>query len=282
MKIILVFTYLPMGGIVIAFKEFSPFKGIWDSPWVGLKNFETYFSGTYFIRNLTNTLMINVYSLVFGFPLPIIFALLLNEVRSKSFKKSIQTISYMPHFISIVVVVGMVTTFLNPESGIINILRSALGMEKVYFLTKSEWFRPIYTLMYIWKETGFGAVIYISALAGGNQELYEACVIDGGGKWRQLLNVTLPGIASTIMVMLILRIGGMIEVGYEAIILLYQPATYPTADVISTFIYRTGLGSAQPKYSLSAAVGLVNSVVSLMLVLFSNYISKKYTETSVL
>jgi putative aldouronate transport system permease protein len=278
--IYVLFTYLPMGGLIIAFKNYSPFVGILESPWVGFDNFIEYFTGAYFVRNLVNTLMINVYSLIFGFPLPIIFALLLNEVRSAWFKKTVQTVSYMPHFISIVVVVGMLTTFLS-LTGVVNIFRDRLDLDKIYFLTIPEYFRTIYTSMFIWKETGFGAVIYIAALAGINQELYDACIVDGGGRWRQLWNVTLPGIMNTVMVLLILKIGGLIEVGYEAIILMYQPSTYPTADVISTFIYRTGIESASPRYSLTTAVGLVNSVVALFLVLGANWLSKKQTETGI-
>jgi putative aldouronate transport system permease protein len=276
------FNYLPMYGILMAFQDFSPYKGIAGSAWVGLNNFIEYFTGTYFVRNLCNTLLINIYSLVFGFPLPIIFALMLNEVRSVWFKKTVQTISYMPHFISVVVVVGMVMTFLSPSNGIVNIFREMMGLDKVYFMTKAEYFRPLYTFMNIWKETGFGAVIFISALAGVDQELYEACIVDGGGRWRQLWHITLPGIMSTIMVLLILRIGGLISVGYESIILMYQPSTYSTADVISTYIYRIGLESSKPNYSLSTAVSLVNSLVSLVLVLGSNWMSKKMTDSGVM
>jgi putative aldouronate transport system permease protein len=186
----------------------------------------------------------------------------------------------MPHFISIVVVVGMLTTFLS-LNGIVNVFRDRLGADKIYFLTVPEYFRPIYTAMNIWKETGFGAVIYIAALAGINQELYDACIVDGGGRLRQLWHITLPGIMNTVMVLLILRIGSLIEVGYEAIILMYQPSTWPTADVISTYIYRAGLANSSPNYSLTTAVGLINSVVALMLVLGANYLSQKQTETGI-
>lgn len=273
----LMFAYKPMYGLQIAFKEFSVFKGIAASPWIGFDHFITFFQSPYFIRTLVNTLLISLYSLIWGFPAPIILALLLNEVRNVLFKKAVQTLTYLPHFISVVVVAGIVTNFLAPSNGLVNIMMAKLGFEKIYFLTVPEYFRTILISMNIWKEAGFGAILYIAALSGINPELYEAAVIDGANKWKQVWHVTLPGILPTVMIMLILRIGNILDVGYEAIILLYQPATYETADVISTYMYRAGIREGQ--YDLTTAVGLFNSAVGLVLVIAANKLSKKFTES---
>jgi putative aldouronate transport system permease protein len=276
----LIFIFKPMYGLIIAFQDYRPAKGITGSDWVGMKNFMTFFQGPYFARTLKNTVMISLYSIIFNFPVPVILALMLNEIRGKAFKKCVQTVSYLPHFISIVVVAGILISFLSPSSGVINLIRTKLGLESVYFLTKKEYFRTIYTLMNMWKDSGFNAVIYIAALAGVNQELYEACKIDGGNRWRQTWHVTLPGIQNTIIIMLIMRVGSILQVSYEAIILLYQPATYETADVINTYIYRVGLAASRPDFSQTTAVGLVNSLVGLALVAGANYLGKKYSEVS--
>ncbi len=273
----IVFAYKPMYGLQIAFKDFSVYKGIADSPWIGFDHFINFFQGPYFWRTIKNTLAISFLSIVWGFPAPIILALLLNEVRNAFFKKTVQTLTYLPHFISIVVVAGIVTNFLAPSSGLVNILLEKLGMEKIYFLTVPEYFRTIFISMNIWKETGFAAILYIAALSGINQELYEAAVIDGANKFKQLWHVTLPGILPTIMIMLILRVGHILDVGYEAIILLYQPATYETADVISTYMYRSGI--REGNYDLTTAVGLFNSAIGLLMVIVANKLSKKYTES---
>lgn len=275
----LLFHYKPIYGLVIAFQDFSLFKGILGSEWIGFENFETFFHSAYFLRNLRNTFLINIYSLIFSFPIPIILALLFNEVKNLKFRKGVQTIMYLPHFISTVIVVGIVTNFLSPESGIINLILNKFGFEKIYFLTRPEWFRKIYISMGIWKSAGFNSIIYLAALAGVNPQLYEAAVIDGASKWRQMLHVTLPGIMPTIIIMLILRIGNLLNVGFESIILLYQPVTYETADVISTYVYRTGI-QQDNNYGLAAAAGLFNSVVSFVLVVSANKFSRKFSETS--
>ncbi|MDF2651195.1 MAG: sugar transporter permease [Paenibacillus sp.] len=273
----LIFAYKPMYGLQIAFKDFSVFKGIAASPWVGFEHFISFFQGPYFARTIKNTLLISLYSMVWGFPAPIILALLLNELRNVMFKKTVQTLTYLPHFISVVVVAGIVTNFLAPSNGLLNILLDKMGLEKIYFLTVPEYFRTIFVSMNIWKEVGFGAILYIAALSGINPELYEAAVIDGANKWRQIWHVTLPGILPTIMIMLILRIGHILDVGYEAIILLYQPATYETADVISTYMYRAGIKEGE--YDLTTAVGLFNSLIGLLLVIIANRLSRKFTES---
>lgn len=277
----IIFMYVPMYGLLMSFKEYSPFMGVFGSPWAhmnGFGHFYDFFTGPYFVRLISNTLIMNIMLIIFGFPMPIIFALMLNEVRSKMFKTSIQTISYLPYFVSTVVVAGLVMDFLSPSYGIINMAYKWIsGSETgIYFMAKPEYFRWIYTLMDIWKGTGFGSIIYTSALAGIDMELYEAAKIDGAGRWRQLMSVTIPGILPTIAIMLIMRLGNILNLGYEAIILMYSASTYETADIISTYVYRIGLKDGN--YSLSTAVGLFNGVVALIMVYASNTISRKVGE----
>lgn len=274
----IIFSYRPLWGLQMAFKEYSVFKGMAGSPWIGLENFRTFFESAYAGRVIKNTLLISLYNLIFSFPMPIIFALLLNELRVKTFKKTVQTISYLPYFISTVVIAGMVTTFLSPSNGVINVILDKLGMEKIYFLTQPQYFRTILVTMGIWQGTGYGAIIYISALSSVDEQLYEACIIDGGGRWKQLIHITIPGILPTIVIMLLMRIGSLVNVGYQDIILLYQPSTYETADVIGSYVYRMGLEGNN--FGVSTAVGLMQSVISLLLVSLANTVSKKLTETS--
>ncbi|MGN0179848.1 MAG: ABC transporter permease [Monoglobaceae bacterium] len=274
----LMFLYKPMLGLQIAFRDYSPWLGVSQSPWVGPENIKKFFEGVYFWRVLKNTLIINLYALVFGFPAPILLALLLNEIKRKRFKQIIQTVSYLPHFISVVVVAGMVISLLAPQTGIVNVIIKLFGGEPKYFIMQPEYFRTIYTLMNIWKEVGFSSIIYMSALSSIDQDLYEACAIDGGGRLRQTVHITLPGIMRTVVIMLIMKIGGLLSVGYESILLLYQPSTYETADVISTYVYRLGIEGDQQ--SLATAVGLFNSVVSFILIMAANYISKKASDIS--
>ena len=274
----IVWNYFPMYGILAAFEKYSVFKGIWGSEWVGLKNFEEFFSSPYAWRVIRNTLTINLYSLLTIFPLTIILALLLNEIRSKLFKSGVQTMLYLPHFISTVVVAGMVVTFLSPSNGIINIIIAAFGGEKTYFLTKKEFFKPIYLIMNGWQSIGFGTILYTAALSNIDETLYEAAQIDGASKLRQIWHITLPGIAPTISLKLIMSIGGLMSVGSEAILLLYQPITYETADVISTYVYRMSIESGN--YSIGTAVGLFNGVVGAILIIISNRISRALTESS--
>lgn len=271
----IIFMYKPMIGLQIAFKDYSLFKGISESPWVGWKHFKVYFDSPYFFRTLKNTVLISFYSLLFAFPAPIILALLLNEVKNAFFKRTVQTLTYLPHFISIVIVAGIVTNFLSPSNGLLNIILEQLGFEKLYFLIVPEYFRTILISMNIWKTVGFSAIIYIAALSSINPELYEAATIDGANKLKRTWHITLPGILPTIMILLILELGNLLDVGYEAIILLYQPVTYETADVISTYVYRSGI--VEGRYDMSTAVGLFNSVVGLILVILANRISKKMT-----
>lgn len=270
------FVFRPMGSMIIAFKDYSVFKGIADSPWVGMKHFITFFSGEYAARTIKNTIIISLYTLLIGFPLPIIFALLLNEVTLKRFKSAVQTLTYLPYFISTVVIAGIVVSFLAPSSGIINFVIEKLGGESIYFLTQAKYFRAIYIITCIWTSIGYNSIVYLAALSGIDQELYEACVIDGGGRWKQALHITIPGILPTIVTLFIIQIGNIMNVGYELIILLYQPATYETADVISTYVYRMGI--EQTNYSLSTAVGIFNSVIGFILVAVANTISNKVND----
>ena len=272
-----IFCYAPMYGAIIAFKDYSIGRGIFNSPWVGFKHFISFFHDINFIRIVKNTFLINIYDILWGFPAPIIMALLLNEVRSRYFKKTIQTLTYLPYFVSMVVVCGIIIDFTS-SNGIINQLISNLGIEKTNLLSKSEYFRTIYISSGIWQNVGWGSIIYLAALTNISPELYESAVIDGAGKWKQLVHITLPGIASTIIVLLILRMGSIMSVGFEKIILLYNPLTYETADVIASYVYRKGLLNAD--YSYSTAIGLFNSVINFLFLVGSIWLSKRHTESS--
>jgi putative aldouronate transport system permease protein len=269
----LIFHYLPMYGAVIAFKQFNIARGIWDSPWVGFKHFQDFFESYYFWRVIRNTLLINLYSLIFGFPAPIILALLLNEVRAALFKKLIQTAAYLPHFISLIVICGMIIDFVSRD-GLINDIIVWFGGERSALLSVSDNFRAIYITSGIWQEIGWGSIIYLAALSGINPELYEAAKVDGAGRWRQLLSITFPGLLPIILILLILKIGHMMDVGFEKIILLYNPTTYETADVISSYVYRKGL-SGSYEYSSSAAIGLFQSLINFSLLISANWLTKK-------
>ncbi|MCI9590759.1 MAG: ABC transporter permease subunit [Lachnospiraceae bacterium] len=273
----ILFHYKPMYGAIIAFKDYTPALGIAESPWVGLENFSRFFSSVYFGRLIRNTILLSVYSLIFGFPAPIILALLLNEVRSKKFKGLTQTVTYLPHFISMIVVTGMLVDF-SMTSGLFNDIIELFGGERSPLLQNPDLYRTIYVASGIWQEAGWGSIIYLSALSGVDSQLYEAAQIDGAGKWKQLLNVTLPGIMPTIVIMFILKMGTLMNMGYEKTILLYNPATYETADIISSYIYRIGL--LDQDWSYSTAIGLFNSVINFALLLITNKLARKCGETS--
>lgn len=275
---LIVFLYKPMYGLQIAFKDYSVFRGIDGSPWVWFEHFQTLFSNDQFLRALRNTVIISLLGLVFGFPVPIILALMFNEVLHQTFKKSVQTIVYLPHFISSVIIAGIVITAFSPSAGIVNTILGWFGVEPIYFLTKPEWFRPIFVGTGIWQEAGFQSIVYLAAIAGVSPTLYESAVVDGASRWQMVWKITLPMILPTIIIMLIIRIGNMLEVSFEMIILLYQPATYETADVVNTFIYRQGIQGGQ--YDLAAAAGLFNAVVAFVLVMTANTLSKRYSRTS--
>jgi putative aldouronate transport system permease protein len=273
----LLFAYKPMYGAIIAFKDYSPGQGFARSPWVGFQHFLRFFRSPYFFRLLRNTFLISLYGLIFGFPAPIILALLLNEVRHPFYKRTIQTITYLPHFISIIVVAGMLTDF-SLSTGLFNDIIAFFGGERFPLLQRPNLYRPIYIASDVWQGVGWGTIIYLSALSAIDPQLYEAAMIDGAGRFRQMLHVTLPSITPTIVILLILRIGHLLGVGYEKTILLYNPATYETADIISTYVYRVGV--MEQNWSYSTAIGLFNSAINFALLLIANKISRKISETS--
>jgi putative aldouronate transport system permease protein len=273
----IIFHYIPMYGAQIAFRNFAPSTGITGSPWVGFRHFTDFFGSIYFTRVLRNTLTISITSLIFGFPAPIILALLINELRSRRFTRIVQNITYMPHFISMVVVCGMILEFTS-QNGLISVVLSYFGIPARTMLNDAGLFVPIYVISGIWQGVGWGSIIYLAALTGIDQELYQAASIDGAGRWKQTLHVTLPCLLPTIIVLLILRTGNILGVGAEKIILLYNPSIYETSDVISSYVYRRGILNAD--WSFSAAVGLFNSVVNFILVAFVNWLSRKTSDTS--
>ena len=268
----LIFKYAPMFGNIIAFQDYSVTKGISRSPFVGFENFTNFFQNYKFWELLRNTLSINLLDLAFGFTSPILLAILLNEVRVNWFKKSVQTITYMPLFISTVVVSSMILTFVSSD-GMINAIRALFGAERISFMTEPKYFQPIFIIAQIWQNIGWSSIIFIAAISSIDTELYEAATIDGAGRFKQALHITLPGISETIVILLIMRIGQMLTLGYERIILLYNPSIYETADVISSYVYRYGL--LQGNYSYSAAVGLFNSVINFTLLIVANKVSNK-------
>lgn len=272
-----VFHYLPMYGVIVAFKDYNIVKGVMASPWVGFKHFEKFLTDVYFWKLVRNTLLLNIYGLVFGFPMPIVIAILLNELKAKRYKKMIQTVSYLPHFISTVVVCGMVVNFLASD-GILNQIITFFGGKNIQFLMYPQYFRTIYTLSGIWQTAGWTSIIYLAALTAVDQEVIEAAMIDGANRWHKIRHVTLPAIAPTISIMLIMNLGKLMNLGYEKILLLYNGSTYETADVIATYVYRRGILSND--FSYATAVGLFQSVIGVLLLVGSNKISKKLSETS--
>ncbi|MGI6689450.1 MAG: ABC transporter permease [Christensenellales bacterium] len=272
-----VYWYIPLGGLVIAFQNYKSARGIFASHWVGFKNFLDFFSARTFWRLIRNTLSINLQLLLFGFPFPILFAILLNEVRSTSFRRVTQTITYMPHFVSSVVVAGLMIDFTETNGLLTNFLR-LFGVPNEGLLTKASWFQPLYVLMNIWQEFGWDSIIYLAALTGIDMQLYEAAKVDGANRIQQTMHVTLPGISTTVTLLLILRIGNMMSLGWDRIILLYNPMTYETADVVSTYVYREGLVGM--RYSYGTAAGMFNSVINVSLLVMANAISRRISDNS--
>jgi putative aldouronate transport system permease protein len=273
----LVFHYGPMYGAIIAFKDFTPAQGILGSRWIGLENFQEFFGSVYITRLLRNTLAINILDVVFGFPAPIVLALLLNELTSARFKRMVQTITYLPHFMSLVVVVGIMIDFLSRD-GLINTLLSVVGIQSTAYMQEAGWYWVLYVGSNIWQSVGWGSIIYLATIASVDPTLYEAAVMDGANRWRQLWHITLPGIMPMIITLLILRIGMMMSVGYEKTILMYNPSTYDTADVISSYVYRKGVLGMD--YGFSAAVGLFNSVINFMFLFAANRLSRRMNQPS--
>lgn len=274
----LVFFYYPMYGNIIAFKDYSPVKGIWGSDWAGFQYFMQFFRSPYFVRVLRNTALISVYSILWGFPIPILFALITNDLKAGAYKRVVQAVSYIPYFISTVIICGMLVNFLSPSTGIVNMVIKALGGEPINFLMEPSWFRTVFIASGVWQGFGWSAIIYLAALTGVSPELYEAAKIDGASKVCRVMHISLPSILPTIVVTLILQIGTLMSIGYEKIILLYNPVTLEVADVISSYTYRTGL--VEGNYSFAAAVGLFNSVINLILVIFADKVSRKASEVS--
>ncbi|WP_404821466.1 ABC transporter permease [Paenibacillus massiliensis] len=274
-----IFKYVPMYGISMAFQDYRPHLGFFGSPWVGFKHFERFFSEPQFWMLFRNTFILALYNLIFFFPLPIILSLMLNEVRHHRFKRFVQTFIYIPHFVSWVVVVGIFYILFTTENGILNELIYRLTGDKIAFLLEADWFRTMIISQSIWKEVGWGTVIFLAALAGVDLQQYEAARIDGASRWRQLWHITLPAIRSTIVILLILRLGNFLDTGFEQIFLMIAPTNREVGDVFDTYVYTKGMTQAQ--YSYSAAVGLFKSLVGLILVLGANWLAKRFGEEGV-
>lgn len=271
----LLFCYWPLLGNVLAFKDFRPRLGIWGSPWVGFVHFKDFFSSYYFGRLIRNTLLISFYSILFAFPAPILLALLVNEMQQQRVKRVVQTITYLPYFISMMVICGMIIDFMKKD-GVITSVLASLGMENANYLMKPEAFRTIYVVSDIWQHAGWNSIIYLAALSSIDQELYEAATIDGAGRLKQTLYITIPELMPTIIILLIIRVGAVLNVGYEKIILLYNASNAETSEVISSFVYRRGV--LESNYSYATAVDFFNAVISFILVIITNRIAKQKTE----
>lgn len=273
-----IFHYVPMAGIVLAFQDYKMGRGVFGSDWVGFRWFVEFFQSFYFTRLMRNTLLFSLYSIVFGFPVPIIFALMLNELKVAPLKRVAQTVSYLPFFISLVIIVGMQVTFLSPNNGVVNVAIKALGGEPVNFMGQQSWFRPLFVGSGIWQHFGFSSIIYLAAIAGISQELYDAAEVDGASRMQRIRHVTLPGMASVIIILLILNLGRLLTVEWEKVLLMYTPATYEVADVIMTYVYRRGI--IDSKYGFAAAVNLFLNVVNLAFLVFFNRLARRFTDTS--
>lgn len=273
----IVFHYGPMYGLIVAFHHFRPALGFLGSPWAGITHFLDFFSSYYFWRLVRNTFLLSFYDLLFGFPAPVVLALLLNEVRSQRFKKTVQTLTYLPYFISVVIIAGIIVDFTR-RTGVINDFVELFGGRRVSFLLRPDYFRTIFVTSNIWQFAGWGSIIYLAALTNIDPDLYQAAMIDGAGRLKQVWHISIPGIAPVIVILLILQLGNLMTVGFEKVLLLYNPLTYVTADIIQTFVYRRGL--LQFEFSYSAAVGLVNSLINFTLLVLANYGARRYSETS--
>ncbi|MET3546206.1 putative aldouronate transport system permease protein [Paenibacillus favisporus] len=273
----LIFKYVPMWGVLLAFQNYQPFTGFWKSEWVGFEHFRLFFENPEFFMLLRNTLLLSFYNLIFFFPAPIILALLLNEVRLAFFKRTIQTMIYVPHFISMVIVASLTYVFLTTEGGTVNELLFQYTGNKIQFLSDPSWFRPMIILQTIWKECGWGTIIFLAALAAVDVEQYEAATIDGANRWRQIWHVTLPAIRSTIVILLILRMGSVLDNGFEQIYLMLNPLNRTVGEVFDTYVYAMGI--TQGAFSYSTAVGLFKSIVGVTLVLGTNWLAKKFGES---
>jgi putative aldouronate transport system permease protein len=273
-----IFHYGPMYGAIIAFKDYQLLEGVFASPWVGLDNFTRLFDNDSFLEAFRNTLLISLYKLIFGFPAPIVFALLLNEIRLVLFKQLVQTITYMPHFVSWVILAGMMIPFLSPSIGPVNAVLKYAGLDPIYFLADTHWFRTVLVVSDTWKDLGWGSIIYFASLAGINRELYESADVDGANRFKKMWHITLPGIFPAIVIMFIFAVGKLIQDDFDQVFNLYNPAVYEVGDVVSTYVYRVGLVGLD--YSLAAAVGLFKNVIALFMVAGANWLTKRFSEYS--
>lgn len=274
----IIFHYIPMYGVQIAFKNFSPGLGIWGSEWVGFDHFKRFFNSYYFWDLIKNTLGISLYELLVGFPLPIILALALNEIKDGLYKRTVQTVTYAPHFISVVVMAGMIIAFLSPTTGLINHFIQLLGFDPIPFMTDPKWFKTVFVLSGVWQNTGWGTIIYLAALAGVDPQHHEAAIVDGASRFQRIIYINIPTLIPTMTILLILNIGSFLAVGFEKILLLQNPLNIESSNVIATFVYQAGLLDAQ--YSFAAAVGLFNAVINAILLVTVNYIARRTSETS--
>lgn len=274
----ILFHYVPMYGIQIAFKDFIATKGITGSPWIGMEHFQRFFHSYFFWRLIKNTLGLGLYSLALGFPIPILLALLMNEAKSAKFKKFVQTVTYAPHFLSTVVVVGMMMIFLSPRYGIANHFITMFGGHPINFMAEPAWFKSLYVFSDVWQTMGWSSIIYLAALAGVDHQLHEAARVDGAGRLRRIWHINLPGIRPTIIILLILNIGSIMGIGFEKVLLMQNNLNMDTSDIIATYVYRAGIQGAE--YSFSAAIGLFNSVINFILLISVNWASKRMSETS--
>ena len=280
--LLIVFNYIPMAGIIIAFQDFRVTRGIFNSPWAGFKHFIAFFNSATALSVVRNTLLLNIYGLFWGTPVPIIFAIALCEMRSVRYRKIIQTISYLPYFMSMVIVAGLVHMILSIDGGPVNIVIGFFGIQPINFLIQKEAFRTIYVATSVWKGFGWTAVIYISSIISIDQQLYEAAIVDGAGTFKRIWYITIPGIMSTIIIMFLLNIGHLMSSAFDLVNLLQKPITYEVSDTISTYVYRRGIANATgiPEYSFTTAIGLFQSVVNIILLTSANFLARKYTETS--
>ena len=274
----LIFHYVPMYGVQIAFKDFTPAEGIWGSAWVGFEHFKAFFESYYFWDLMKNTMGISLYSLIVGFPLPILLALSLNEAKDGLFKRGVQTITYAPHFISVVVMAGIIITFLSPSTGIINEFLGVFGIEPIAFMEDPKWFKTVFVFSGVWQSAGWGTIIYLAALAGVDPQQHEAAIVDGATRLERIWHINIPAIFPTMVILLILNTGSLLAVGFEKVLLLQNPLNMESSEIISTFVYRAGLLDGE--YSFSTAVGLFNAVINAILLIVVNFIARKTNETS--
>ncbi|KAB8137451.1 sugar ABC transporter permease [Gracilibacillus oryzae] len=274
----IIFKYVPMYGLQIAFKDFIAVDGIWGSPWVGFEHFIRFFESYQFWNLLSNSLLINLYQLLFAFPIPIIFALMLNQVTRSRFKKLVQTVTYAPHFISVVVLVGMIFIFLSPSNGFINNIIQLFGGEPIYFMGSESWFKTVFVGSEIWQTTGWSAIIFLAALSSVDPQLHEAAIVDGASKLQRIIHIDIPGILPVIMIMLILEIGNFVTLGYQKVLLMQNDLNIASSEVVQTYVYKSGLLNTQ--FSYAAAIGLFENVINFVLLIMMNQLAKKFKQQS--